>query len=734
MAKVTGKVQAKKIINSDDRKKVSTPIPISDRATKRVIAPYVRIVRKGTKPIEIEEAKQFSIFLQRKPSVLTRDLSSFLSDSVDLPSLLHETADVLKNVTKAAAVTLYMMDSAANEIYVSRKIPTDERHKIRWNIENGTTVATYVANKKEYVLVDDILQDDRFPDGIGYEGISTIKSQVIGETIKSVLCVPVVTPDGQCFAVIELYRQLFDGSFSSDDLKITVIVTGWMGAAVHQNSQRLALKRKQELNDYLLDLTKCYFGETVIMEKMILEIVKFARVTLAAEKATFFVIDRDSEELVADMFEEGEEESKDPNQYRRGIKVRFGKERGIAGVVARTGVTVNVKDAYKDTRFNKEIDQKTGFITRSILCMPIIGVDGILGVVQVVNKRNGGCFTSTDEALTKTFCVYSALALHYTKKRLHNCFLKLVKLQQKPCIHDMDDLMVHSHVTVPPDFNQFSWYISPVDRPNMPHFCFYMFTQIIDDTVINKPQIMQFILSVRKLYRKVPYHNFEHAFSVCHCMYLILTRNLAKFTPIEIKTLLIATLCHDVDHPGFTNNFLQMTKDDLSFLYENSTLENHHYYVTIQILEECKMFVSLTDDDVKLLHEGIKEAILATDTFNHFKYQTKLLQICKQKSFDWNDPLHRSYLKAIMMTSCDLSGQCKPFLVAKRITDNLYVEYYREGDLEKEMGSCPLPLMDREMQYTVAEDQVRFLSIIVIPCVDLLRTILPNTERLYNDA
>lgn len=63
----------------------------------------------------------------------------------------------------------------------------------------------------------------------------------------------------------------------------------------------------------------------------------------------------------------------------RSTKVRFNKDRGIAGLVAKTGVTVNVKDAYLDPRFNKEIDQKTGFITRSILCLPILGNEGVIG-------------------------------------------------------------------------------------------------------------------------------------------------------------------------------------------------------------------------------------------------------------------------------------------------------------------------------------------------------------------
>lgn len=90
---------------------------------------------------------------------------------------------------------------------------------------------------------------------------------------KSILCVPVVTPDSDLIAIIELFRYDNETAFTKDDLKITIVVTGWMGAAIHQNQQRLALKKQQELNDYLLDLTKNYFSETVMMEKMITEVV-----------------------------------------------------------------------------------------------------------------------------------------------------------------------------------------------------------------------------------------------------------------------------------------------------------------------------------------------------------------------------------------------------------------------------------------------------------------------------
>lgn len=140
----------------------------------------------------------------------------------------------------------------------------------------------------------------------------------------------------------------------------------------------------------------------------------------------------------------------------------------------------------------------------------------------------------------------------------------------------------------------------------------------------------------------------------------------------QLKALIIAALCHDIDHGGFTNNFLVDIKDDLVQLYEESFLENHHYRITMTIFNDCEIYSNLSDNIYKLIAKEIKEAILATDLALYFRYRAKLAQICNEGSFDWSNSTHRLFGKAIMMTSCDLSGQCKPFQIAKRITDNLY--------------------------------------------------------------
>ncbi|MCX7910418.1 MAG: HD domain-containing protein [Endomicrobia bacterium] len=78
---------------------------------------------------------------------------------------------------------------------------------------------------------------------------------------------------------------------------------------------------------------------------------------------------------------------------------------GIAGYVARTGETVNIKEAYKDERFSPIVDQKTGFRTKTILCVPIKDrQDNIIGVIEVLNKKHKKVFTLADEELLKVFC------------------------------------------------------------------------------------------------------------------------------------------------------------------------------------------------------------------------------------------------------------------------------------------------------------------------------------------
>lgn len=53
----------------------------------------------------------------------------------------------------------------------------------------------------------------------------------------------------------------------------------------------------------------------------------------------------------------------------------------------------------------------------------------------------------------------------------------------------------------------------------------------------------------------------------------------------KAKALIVAGICHDLDHRGFTNNFCTLSNHIIAQLYDESPLENHHIYVTMKILE-----------------------------------------------------------------------------------------------------------------------------------------------------
>ena len=79
--------------------------------------------------------------------------------------------------------------------------------------------------------------------------------------------------------------------------------------------------------------------------------------------------------------------------------------KGLAGAAFTTRKVVNIADAYRDDRFNREIDLKTGYRTRSVLCYPIVNSrEDVVAVIQLINKVGGTRFNRGDEELVAAFC------------------------------------------------------------------------------------------------------------------------------------------------------------------------------------------------------------------------------------------------------------------------------------------------------------------------------------------
>lgn len=134
------------------------------------------------------------------------------------------------------------------------------------------------------------------------------------------------------------------------------------------------------------------------LDTMLAEVVDAAKGVLDAEGGTVWLYDALSDQLVL--------------RVARGLDpIRIPADRGIVGECVRSRRMINVPDCYADPRFNRDIDKASGYTTRCMLTLPLVGHDdSLVGALQIVNKKQG-VFGANDEAIADALAAQCALAL-----------------------------------------------------------------------------------------------------------------------------------------------------------------------------------------------------------------------------------------------------------------------------------------------------------------------------------
>jgi serine phosphatase RsbU (regulator of sigma subunit)/anti-sigma regulatory factor (Ser/Thr protein kinase) len=157
-------------------------------------------------------------------------------------------------------------------------------------------------------------------------------------------------------------------------------------------------RRKLEI---LLRISKS-LGQEIKLDPLLKLIVAEVTAAMQAGRSTLFLIDRNKPDELVSRIAEG--------IVAQEIRVKVGV--GIAGMTAQTRRAINIRDAYKDSRFNADFDKSSGFTTKSILAVPIIDQQGgLVGIVEVLNKKDGGAFTKEDEDFLHAICVHLGIAI-----------------------------------------------------------------------------------------------------------------------------------------------------------------------------------------------------------------------------------------------------------------------------------------------------------------------------------
>ncbi|XP_046866730.1 calcium/calmodulin-dependent 3',5'-cyclic nucleotide phosphodiesterase 1 isoform X2 [Drosophila willistoni] len=221
-----------------------------------------------------------------------------------------------------------------------------------------------------------------------------------------------------------------------------------------------------------------------------------------------------------------------------------------------------------------------------------------------------------------------------------------------------------------------------------------------------------------------PYHNNLHAVDVMQTMHYCLcnTGLMNWLTDLEIFASLLAALLHDYEHTGTTNNFHVMSGSETALMYnDRAVLENHHVSASFRLLkdDEYNILTHLSREEYRELRTLIIDMVLATDMTCHFQQLKTMRNLLTLQEAT----IDKSKALSVVLHCCDISHPAKQWGVHHRWTMLLLEEFFRQGDLEKELGLPFSPLCDRK-NTLVAESQIGFIDFIVEPSMSVLSDML----------
>ncbi|HEY3328325.1 MAG TPA: GAF domain-containing protein [Novimethylophilus sp.] len=325
-----------------------------------------------------------------RESELLLGISRRISAMDSLDAVLNALVEMTTSELNAERGSLFLNDADTGELY-SRVAQGNFQREIR--ILNTSGIAGHVFTTGEGVIIHDAYADPRFNRSV---------DEQTGFVTHSILCVPIRTSRGEVIGVAQTLNKR-RGKFARADLHLfeAMAAQGVLALQSAQFIERMERVRKQELEfiNIVSEMTS-----DIKLGSLLQKVMGEATRMLNAERSTLFLNDEKTNELWMEV-----------GQGMETMRIRLPNHVGIAGAVFTSGKTINIPYAYADLRFNPAFDKKSGFFTRSILCVPVINKEGrIIGVTQVLNKR-GGPFSVEDEARLKAFTAQVSIALENAK-------------------------------------------------------------------------------------------------------------------------------------------------------------------------------------------------------------------------------------------------------------------------------------------------------------------------------
>uniref|UniRef100_A0A669E6Z2 Phosphodiesterase n=1 Tax=Oreochromis niloticus TaxID=8128 RepID=A0A669E6Z2_ORENI len=672
---------------------------------------------------------------------LVKDVSSHL----DVTALCHKIFLHINELIAADRYSLFLVgeDSSNRKFLVSRLFDVAEGTTLEESSSNSIRlewnkgIVGHVAATGQPLNIKNAYEDPRFNAEVDH---------ITGYKTQSILCLPIKNHRDEVVGVAQaINKKCGDGgAFTEQDEKDFSAYLAFSGIVLHNAQLYETSQLENRRNQVLLDLASLIFEEQQCLEVLLRKIAGTILSFMQAQACTVFIADEDS-----------------MNEYLKSVSLCVFLLRGhdnsqinymYAQYVKNTMQPLNIADVTKDQRFpwtSENPDHSSNQI-KSLLCTPIRNgkKDKVIGVCQLVNKIDevsGSVkpFNRNDDQFLEAFAIFCGLGIQNTQMyetveramAKQEVTLEVLSYHASAADEESRDLQVLATIPSAQSLHLLDFSFSDFDlsdtETTLATVRMFVDLNLVQNFQMKYTSLCQWIMSVKKNYRKnVAYHNWRHAFNTAQCMFVLLkSGHLQSYmSDLEVLALMIATLCHDLDHRGVNNSYIQRSDHPLAQLYCHSTMEHHHFDQCLMILNSPgnQILSGLSLDEYKATLKMIERAILATDLALYMKRRGEFFELTKNNQFVWEDEHHRDLLRSMLMTACDISAITKPWPVQKRIAELVATEFFEQGDKERqELNIEPIDLMNREKRDKIPSMQVSFIDAI---CIQLYETLAGFSE------
>jgi signal transduction histidine kinase/transcriptional regulator with GAF, ATPase, and Fis domain len=327
------------------------------------------------------------------------DIARLLSGVLDLDTLLEAIYNATCRLVDAPVFYIAFYDQPSNELDLVYIVKDGIRHQARerWSADIG--LAGVIVRERQPLYTDDYYAECR------RRGVQPRPFNGLYEA-QTWLGVPLLAHD-TLIGVMAVNSYRMGYSYSAENVDVLMTIAAQAAVAI-DNAQLYQRSERQARQLATLNRIGRTLSSSLDPERVPALIIEQVTTLLGAEESSLLLVDEETGELVF--------------TYTTGtigaslLGQRLPRGTGIAGYVVEQERSVIVNDVQQDQHFDDRTDKTTGYVTRTLLAVPLRGVGGVRGVIEALNPLHGGHFTTEDQHLLEALADQAVIALENARR------------------------------------------------------------------------------------------------------------------------------------------------------------------------------------------------------------------------------------------------------------------------------------------------------------------------------